>query len=65
MEVMFILIGVSLLIALFFLGAFVWAVRSGQYEDCYTPSVTILFDDVKGEIKRSDDVESDVEKGAK
>jgi len=45
MEVIFILIALSLLVALCFLAAFFWAVRSGQYDDEYTPSVRILFDD--------------------
>ncbi len=45
MYVIFLLIGISLIIALGFLGAFFWAVRSGQYDDDYTPSVRILFDD--------------------
>lgn len=45
MYVMFVLIGFSLLVALIFLGVFIWAVRSGQYEDHYTPSVRALFDD--------------------
>jgi cbb3-type cytochrome oxidase maturation protein len=49
MSVIFILIGVSLLVALCFLGAFIWAVRNGQYDDDYTPSVRILFDDYKPE----------------
>ncbi len=31
--------------ALIFLWLFVWSVRSGQYDDSYTPSVRILFDD--------------------
>ncbi|GAB3242062.1 hypothetical protein GCM10027346_38020 [Hymenobacter seoulensis] len=44
MTIIFLLIGVSLLVALTFLGAFLWAVRSGQYEDDYTPSVRMLFD---------------------
>lgn len=35
----------SLLVALIFLGAFIWAVKSGQYDDKYTPSVRILLDD--------------------
>lgn len=39
------LIGCSVLIALFFLGAFFWANKTGQHEDTYTPSVRILFDD--------------------
>lgn len=45
MEVLFVLIGFSLMLALFFLGCFFWAVRSGQYEDRYTPSVRILFEE--------------------
>lgn len=39
------LTGISLLLALFFLGAFVWAAKSGQFEDDFTPSVRILFED--------------------
>jgi cbb3-type cytochrome oxidase maturation protein len=39
------LIGVSLFAALIFLALFIWAVRSGQYDDNYTPSVRILFED--------------------
>ena len=42
---MFLLIGVSLLAAMVFLFLFIWAVRRGQYDDTYTPSVRILFDD--------------------
>lgn len=45
MNIFYLLIGVSLFAALIFLGAFVWAVRSGQFEDTYTPSIRILFDD--------------------
>ena len=44
MKIIFLLIGISLIIALGFLMAFLWAVKSGQYEDEYTPSVRILFD---------------------
>jgi len=44
MKIIFLLIGISLIVALGFLIAFLWAVRSGQYEDEYTPSVRILFD---------------------
>ncbi|MDW7695243.1 cbb3-type cytochrome oxidase assembly protein CcoS [Flammeovirgaceae bacterium SG7u.111] len=49
MSAIFILIGVSLLVALGFLGAFLWATKSGQFDDEYTPSVRILFDDKKHE----------------
>ncbi|MBE0642469.1 MAG: cbb3-type cytochrome oxidase assembly protein CcoS [Bacteroidetes bacterium] len=45
MYVMFVLIGFSLLVAIIFLVVFIWAVRSGQYEDQYTPSVRAIFDD--------------------
>ena len=45
MKIILLLIAVSMLVALGFLIAFFWAVRSGQYEDEYTPSVRILFDD--------------------
>ncbi|MBN1446360.1 MAG: cbb3-type cytochrome oxidase assembly protein CcoS [Bacteroidetes bacterium] len=45
MQIMFVLIGFSLLVALTFLGLYLWAVRSGQFDDKYTPSVRMLFDD--------------------
>ena len=45
MGVIVILIFFSVLVAGGFLVAFLWAVKSGQYDDRYTPSVRILFDD--------------------
>ncbi|MGA9116057.1 MAG: cbb3-type cytochrome oxidase assembly protein CcoS [Bacteroidota bacterium] len=45
MSVVVVLVGLSMLVAGGFLVAFLWAVRSGQYEDRYTPSVRMLFDD--------------------
>ena len=45
MNIIFFLIGCSVLIALFFLGSFFRASKNGQHEDTYTPSVRILFDD--------------------
>jgi cbb3-type cytochrome oxidase maturation protein len=48
MSVMYILIGCSLLLAIGFLLAFIWSVKSGQMDDDYTPSVRILFDDFGG-----------------
>jgi len=47
MTAMIVLIAVSLIVAIGFLIAFIWSVKSGQYEDKYTPSVRILFDDEK------------------
>jgi len=45
MNIIFLLIGVSLVVAVLFLISFIWAAKSGQYDDDYTPSVRILFDD--------------------
>lgn len=45
MSVIALLIGCSFIIASTFLAAFLWAVRSGQYKDKYTPSVRILLDE--------------------
>jgi len=51
MIVIFILIPLSIAIALFFLGAFIWAVRSGQYEDTCTPSLRLLLEEKRAEPK--------------
>ncbi len=45
MEVVYITIGVSVIVAVFFFIAFIKSVKSGQYDDTYTPSVRMLFDD--------------------
>ena len=45
MIVIFLLIPLSIVIALCFLGAFIWAVRSGQYEDTCTPSMRLLLEE--------------------
>ncbi|WP_456462274.1 cbb3-type cytochrome oxidase assembly protein CcoS [Lutibacter sp.] len=45
MEVVYITIGVSIIVAILFFIAFIKSVKSGQYEDTYTPSVRMLFDD--------------------
>ena len=52
MNIFYLLIGVSLFAALIFLGAFIWAVHNGQFDDNETPSIRILFDD---EIKDKED----------
>ncbi len=46
MSVIIVLIGISISVALIFLGAFIWAIKSGQYEDEHSPAIRILFDDV-------------------
>lgn len=52
MNIIFMLIGFSVFIALLFLGAFLWATLTKQYDDTYTPSVRILFDD---ELKKEEE----------
>ena len=49
MSVLFLLIGISLIVATGFLAVFIWSVKKGQYDDPYTPSIRILFDDNKPE----------------
>jgi cbb3-type cytochrome oxidase maturation protein len=44
-SVLIVLIFFSILVAGGFLAAFLWSVKSGQYDDDYTPSVRMLFDD--------------------
>lgn len=44
---MIIHIVVSLLIACGFLAAFIWAIKTNQYDDDYSPSVRMLFDEHK------------------
>ncbi|NVJ48344.1 MAG: cbb3-type cytochrome oxidase assembly protein CcoS [Cytophagia bacterium] len=51
MSVILILIITSIIVAAVFLGAFFWAVKSGQYDDTYSPSVRMLFDEKKKEKK--------------
>lgn len=45
MGMIYLMLIVSLLIALFFLLSFFWATKSGQFDDDHTPSIRILFDD--------------------
>ena len=50
MNVILILIIASLALAATFLTCFIWAVRSGQFEDTHTPSMRVLLDDPVGKI---------------
>jgi cbb3-type cytochrome oxidase maturation protein len=53
MSVLILLIGFSILIAGGFLIAFIWSVKKGQFDDDYTPSIRMLFDDVPPTEKKS------------
>ena len=45
MSVIYLLLSLSILVAIIFFVAFIMAVRRGQYDDSYTPSVRMLFED--------------------
>ena len=45
MSVIYILLGISVIVAVIFFIAFLVAVKSGQYDDSYTPSIRMLFED--------------------
>lgn len=45
MSVIYILLTISIVVAVLFFIIFVVSVRSGQFDDTYTPSVRMLFDD--------------------
>lgn len=47
MSALYILIIASLLVAIGFLGAFIWSVRKGHFDDDYTPAIRILLDDTE------------------
>lgn len=55
MNIFYLLIGASLVVALIFLAAFIWAVKSGQYDDNETPPYRILFDDDSVEKDENND----------
>jgi cbb3-type cytochrome oxidase maturation protein len=63
MSVIFLLIPLSIIIAICFLGAFIWAVRSGQYEDTCTPSMRLLLEEKRGGAKAK--AKSEEQAGAK
>ena len=45
MSVIYVLLAISITVAVIFFVAFVFSVKSGQYDDTYTPSVRLLFED--------------------
>ena len=45
MSVIYVLLTISICVALIFFMAFIRSVRAGQYDDSYTPSVRMLFED--------------------
>ena len=55
MSVIYIVLTVSVIVGIAFFIVFLLAVKSGQYDDSYTPSVRMLFEDelVKEHSKES------------
>jgi len=45
MNIIYLLLTVSVIVALVFFAAFIYAVKKGQYDDIYTPSIRMLFED--------------------
>ncbi|MEM0930935.1 MAG: cbb3-type cytochrome oxidase assembly protein CcoS [Bacteroidota bacterium] len=45
MSVIYVLLTISISVAVVFFMAFIRSVRAGQYDDAYTPSVRMLFED--------------------
>ena len=52
MSALFLLILASLLVAVGFLIAFLWAVKSGQFDDKHTPKIRIILDQKKNQSDR-------------
>ncbi|RKE98181.1 cbb3-type cytochrome oxidase assembly protein CcoS [Ichthyenterobacterium magnum] len=45
MSVIYMLLSISVIVAIVFFVAFIYAVKKGQFDDSYTPSVRMLFED--------------------
>lgn len=58
MTIIIVLVIVSLSLAIGFLIAFLWAVKSGQFDDTYTPSIRILMDNKRTEKDRKNNTTS-------
>jgi cbb3-type cytochrome oxidase maturation protein len=65
MSAIIFLIFIGILVAGGFLAAFIWAVRSGQYDDDYSPSVRMLFDNKSQRDQNEQDRVADKEKSNK
>ncbi|MBW8334725.1 MAG: cbb3-type cytochrome oxidase assembly protein CcoS [Prolixibacteraceae bacterium] len=64
MSVVFVLVFAAIIMAGAFLIAFIWSVKNGQYDDTYTPSVRMLFDDpeMKEEKKTEEKTQAQAKK---
>jgi cbb3-type cytochrome oxidase maturation protein len=55
MNILYFLVGCSVLMALIFLAAFFWAYKTGQHDDVHTPGIRVLFDDGPDAEKSEED----------
>ncbi len=55
MSVIYVLLTISIIVAVIFFIAFIVAIKNGQFDDSYTPSVRMLFEDelIKEKPKKS------------
>ncbi|KAA2218775.1 MULTISPECIES: cbb3-type cytochrome oxidase assembly protein CcoS [Maribacter] len=53
MSVIYVLLAISIIVAIVFFAAFIFSVKNGQYDDSYTPSVRMLFEDELVKQKKS------------
>ena len=61
MSIIYMTITISLILAIIFLIAFIWTVKNGQYEDDYSPSVRMLFEDKKPKEKENESTTENTE----
>lgn len=59
MSVIYVLLTISIVVAVIFFAAFIISVRSGQYDDAYTPSVRMLFEDELVKTEKTSSTKSD------
>ena len=61
MSVIYVLLTISLIVALIFFIAFIFSIKNGQFDDDYTPSIRMLFEDelVKEKTKQSIETKKD------
>jgi len=59
MSVIYVLLAISIAVAVVFFVAFIISVKNGQYDDSYTPSVRMLFEDEIVTKETSEEIEID------
>lgn len=64
MATLFVLIPLAMVFVFIAIGAFVWAARSGQFDDMETPRVRVLFDDEDAPGEASAPLSTDAPSGA-